>query len=130
MLASLISGKWKGGEGKDEIFIDRDGGRFKYILEYLRSDCVHLSSCSARAALMEEFEYFGIDADTSKIQMLHDYAYLDKLKNEIAVHQAEIERKGQEAAAISESYRLAMQYSECVKTWGMNGLLFVHLVPL
>ncbi|GAX22436.1 hypothetical protein FisN_14Hu050 [Fistulifera solaris] len=66
MLASLVSGRWKEGNGEDEIFIDRDGRRFGFLLNYLRSDRVYLSESSDQAALEDEFEYFGIDADMSK----------------------------------------------------------------
>ena len=68
---------------------------------------------------MEEFEYFGIDADVNKVRVNHDFMCIDKLKNEIRVHQASIEKKEREVAAILESYRLANTYSEYVKTWGL-----------
>jgi hypothetical protein len=127
MLASLISGKWKEGEGDEEIFIDRDGRRFGYILEYLRSDRVHLPHLSARSALMEEFEYFGIDADESKILVQHDFMCLDELKKEIMVHQAAIAEKEREVAAILESYRMAKEFSEYVKTWGLNLMMQISV---
>ena len=69
---------------------------------------------------MEEFEYFGIDADASKILVNHDFMCLDKLKKEIATHQAAIEQKEKEVAAILESYRMAKNFSEYVKSWGLN----------
>ncbi|GAX25729.1 potassium voltage-gated channel Shal-related subfamily D member 1 [Fistulifera solaris] len=127
MLASLISGKWKEGEGDEEIFIDRDGRRFGYILEYLRSDRVHLPHLSARSALMEEFEYFGIDADESKILVQHDFMCIDQLKKEIIVHQAAIAEKEREVAAILESYRMAKEFSEYVKTWGLNLMMQISV---
>lgn len=39
MLSNLVSGNWKecGAGSKDEIFIDRDGTYFRYILNYFRS---------------------------------------------------------------------------------------------
>lgn len=57
MLASLVSGKWKEGDGDKEIFIDRDGTRFKYILDYLRSDRLHVPHLSDRSTLKDEFDF-------------------------------------------------------------------------
>ena len=60
-LANLVSDSWK--EGVDPIFIDRNGLLFQYVLDYLRSNEVHLPTTVSRAAVMKEFEYYEIDAD-------------------------------------------------------------------
>jgi hypothetical protein len=42
------------------VFIDRDGGRFRLILNYLRSGTVHCDpDRTALSELLEEAEYFG-----------------------------------------------------------------------
>jgi BTB/POZ domain len=42
------------------VFIDRDGGRFRQILNYLRSGTVHCDADrTALGELLEEAEYFG-----------------------------------------------------------------------
>jgi hypothetical protein len=114
MLASLISGKWKEGDGESEIFIDRDGGRFKYVLDYLRSDRVSVIDRLDRAALQEEFDYFGIDADTSKIFMMDDFLSIDALAKEIKAYEAVIEEKKKTIAVIQESYRFAGKFATAV----------------
>lgn len=63
MLASLISDHWKEGNSDDDkpIFIDRNGLLFQYVLDYLRTNKIHLPSSVSQAAVNEEFAYYGID---------------------------------------------------------------------
>ena len=121
MLANLVSGKWKEGNGEGEIFIDRDGGRFKYILDYLRSDRVYLPDLSDRSALQDEFDYFGINADMSKIFLKDDFVTISELGEEIKVHEAAIEQKKKKIAAIQESYVLTMKFAKNAKA-GRKGM--------
>ena len=119
MLASLISGKWKERNGEEEIFIDRDGGRFKYVLDYLRSDRVYLSDLSDHSALEDEFEYFGIEADMSKVSVKNDFGSIRELVKEIKGYEAKIEEKNTKIATIKESYRLANDFSIRSETQGL-----------
>lgn len=66
MLASLISDHWKEGNSDDDkpIFIDRNGLLFQYVLDYLRTRKVFVPPSVSRAAVKEEFQYYGIDAGT------------------------------------------------------------------
>jgi hypothetical protein len=43
MLANLVSDRWRNGHKDDIIFIDRDGDRFKYILDWYRDGKIHIS---------------------------------------------------------------------------------------
>ena len=43
-----------------EIFIERDGSRFKFVLDYLRDGIVHLPSMISRVSLMMDFDYYGV----------------------------------------------------------------------
>ena len=69
MLAIFISDHWKEGNAneKEPIFIDRNGRLFEYVLDYLRTNKVYLPSAVSRAAEQEEFKFYGIDADMSKV---------------------------------------------------------------
>lgn len=47
MLARLASETWNGqGKEDEEIFIERDGERFRYVLDFLRHGKVLLPLCS------------------------------------------------------------------------------------
>ncbi len=112
MLASLVSGKWKEGCGENEIFIDRDGARFRYVLEYLRTDRVFVHDRLDQAALEVEFDYFGIDADSNKMTMMKDdFASIIAITEEIKELEDLLIRKRNEKSAIQESYRLANEFS-------------------
>ncbi|GAX10775.1 hypothetical protein FisN_UnNu008 [Fistulifera solaris] len=112
MLASLISGKWKEGEGDVEIFIDRNGRRFEWVLDYLRSDRAYVPDLSDQLALKEELDYFGIAVDMSKVSVTDDFVTINELSQEIKVHKATIAQKEKRIAAIKESYRLAGEFAD------------------
>lgn len=67
MLARLISDTWSGqkeetkGKAK-EIFIDRDGSRFRYVLDYLRDGRVHIPLSCTKGALLQDLHFFGFDS--------------------------------------------------------------------
>eukprot|EP00535_Pseudo-nitzschia_heimii_P006100 CAMPEP_0197185166 /NCGR_PEP_ID=MMETSP1423-20130617/11334_1 /TAXON_ID=476441 /ORGANISM="Pseudo-nitzschia heimii, Strain UNC1101" /LENGTH=177 /DNA_ID=CAMNT_0042636151 /DNA_START=109 /DNA_END=642 /DNA_ORIENTATION=- len=73
MLARLASDTWKT-NGDDEnaaLFIERDGDRFRYCLDYMR-DCgiVNLPLTVSRAAVLLDLEYYGFEApDSSRISV-------------------------------------------------------------
>lgn len=60
MLARLISKTWQI-DPNATIFIDRNGERFLYILDYMRDKEVHLPLSIPKAALVRDLHYFGFD---------------------------------------------------------------------
>ena len=67
MIAKLVSDQWRQ-DGENEIFIDRNGTLFEYVLDYLRDGKVHLPVTVSKAALMEELVYYGFeDVDESSV---------------------------------------------------------------
>jgi hypothetical protein len=50
-----------------EIFIERDGERFKFILDCMRNDKVSLALSISRSQFMSDMEYYGIHFNESKI---------------------------------------------------------------
>jgi hypothetical protein len=70
MLISLISEHWKEGNSDEPIFIDRNGRLFEYVLDYLRTAKVYLPATVSPLALEEEFEFYGIEADMTKVQCM------------------------------------------------------------
>mmetsp|Transcript_22506 Transcript_22506/g.33751 ORF Transcript_22506/g.33751 Transcript_22506/m.33751 type:complete len:281 (-) Transcript_22506:537-1379(-) len=60
MLARISSAQWQSNP-TDEIFIDRDGDRFRYILDYLRDAAVSLPANVPKKALLKDLAYYGIE---------------------------------------------------------------------
>jgi hypothetical protein len=105
MRASPISDRWKEGSTKsdDPIFIDRNGLLFQYVLDYLRNDKLLLPSSVSRAAVAQEFEYYGIDADVAKVSEKYGPMYLRELKERICEQKIYLELLENEARAIQAS---------------------------
>ena len=60
MLARTASDKWHE-EPHSEIYIDRDGERFKYCLDYLQYGHVLLPLEVSKDALVEDLKYYGVE---------------------------------------------------------------------
>ena len=65
MLARLVSDTWQQDLGS-EIFIDRNGQRFQYVLDYMRDQEVNLPLNAAKGSVMKELEYFGFEHGASE----------------------------------------------------------------
>ena len=66
MLANCASGQWLENPEK-EIFIERDGAAFRYILNYMRDGSVFLPVTERKQSFIKELEYYGIEARDSDI---------------------------------------------------------------
>lgn len=73
MLAKLVSDKWS--KGHDAIFIDRDGERFKYILDWYRNDKIIVPRWLLET-VRSDVEYFGLPEDAiEQSNSLDDHLY-------------------------------------------------------
>ena len=54
---------------EEEIFIERDGGRFKFVLDYMRDGEVSLPLSIPRQQLVSDMEYYDIDFDETRITL-------------------------------------------------------------
>ena len=67
MLTRMVSETWlgeeKNNEGKDEpLFIDRDGERFRYVLDFMRDGPkVSLPVTVSKEGFLKDLDYFGFD---------------------------------------------------------------------
>ena len=69
MLARMISDRWQQHDDDDNdgttteegVFIDRNGVRFQYVLDYMRDQKVHSAIGASCASIRKELEYFGFD---------------------------------------------------------------------
>ena len=72
MLATMISDRWEqhnqdedeedksvGITANTELFIDRNGHRFQYVLDYMRDQKAHCAVGVSGASIRKELEYFG-----------------------------------------------------------------------
>jgi hypothetical protein len=59
MLARSASKEWNS-DNTGEIFMERNGTRFEFVLDYLRDRKVSLPPTVSKVALLDDLEYFGI----------------------------------------------------------------------
>ena len=66
MLARSESEQWQE-DPEAEIFIERDGLRFRYILDYMRDDKLDLLPTESKKTIVTELEYYGIVVNEENI---------------------------------------------------------------
>ena len=70
MLARSVSDQWRPDNVETEIFIDRNGNLFQYVLDYMRQNGkVHIPMTVSKDALIDELAYYGFEGvDVKKVQ--------------------------------------------------------------
>jgi hypothetical protein len=66
LLATSASERWQS-DPEVEIFIDRNGGRFQYILDYLRDGKIVLPLDIPKECIISDLEYYSVDFEASNI---------------------------------------------------------------
>ena len=66
-LANIASEQFLQEDPESEIFIDRDGTTFGYVLNYLRDGKVKLPITERKDVLVRDLEYYNVDYDAAKI---------------------------------------------------------------
>jgi BTB/POZ domain len=61
MLARLISEKWEGKDSTKEIFIERDGLRFRCVLDYMRDKIAHLPMTVSKPSVVQDLAFYGFE---------------------------------------------------------------------
>ena len=95
MVARMASEDWQQ-NAEAEIFIERDGTRFKYFLDYLRDGKVSLPLSVAKAAMLDDMKYYGVDPE-DRVNYEHivmpdvNSIFLDSMKLSEKTHQKFIE---------------------------------------
>ena len=59
MLARSATKQWQE-DPESEIFIERDGERFKYCLDYLRDSRAMVPFFISKEAVLEDLKYYGV----------------------------------------------------------------------
>jgi hypothetical protein len=77
MLAKIAATEWHT-DPNAEIFIERDGVQFRYVLEYLRDGRVHLPESVPKASLLLDLDFFGVPVNGNNI-MANPADYSDEI---------------------------------------------------
>jgi hypothetical protein len=67
MLAKLVSEKWSPKSSEAPIFVDRDGERFKYILDFFRDGEIFVPNTVPIDSVRKDAVFFGLPEDASII---------------------------------------------------------------
>lgn len=102
MLSSLVSGD-EGKTAEDAVFIDRNGRLFEYVLDYVRTNKVYLPTTVSRAAVKDEFEYYGIAVNLFNVHEKYGLEYTRALVETIDKKQKELDALNAEKLAIQAS---------------------------
>ncbi|KAL3926076.1 MAG: hypothetical protein SGARI_005723 [Bacillariaceae sp.] len=89
MLCAIASELWQNDDEEAKakpIFIERDGQRFRYVLDFMRDGKVTLPGGSvSKKSLLEEFTYFGFqEVDPESIQVDMPFADMSKCAAQMA----------------------------------------------
>ena len=66
MLARMVSEQWQENP-EAEIFIERDGSRFQYVLDYLRDGRAYIPFALPKESLADDMTYYAISFETERI---------------------------------------------------------------
>jgi len=77
MLAKSAADQWHINPNA-EIFIDRDGEQFRYVLQYLRDGVVHLPVSVPRASFLIDLKFYAVDVKEDAIVEQLDAAHFSK----------------------------------------------------
>ncbi|KAG7343115.1 BTB/POZ domain containing protein [Nitzschia inconspicua] len=73
MLAAISSKRWKNDQDEEgdegAIFIDRNGERFQYVLDYMRDSKVCLPLSIPKVQFLTDMEYYGLDVDDKNVKL-------------------------------------------------------------
>ena len=100
MLAKLVSKEWN--SGSDErlvttkpIFLDRNGYRFKFVLDYMRDQKVVLPYHVSKGELLLDFEYLGLMAYVDQDNIVAEHQSIEAFK-QAKEHSESLLKKGSE----------------------------------
>ena len=90
MLAKLVSEQWRPEDPSQPVFVDRDGQRFQFVLDFLRDGVVHLPHSVSEEALRVDFAYLGLpdnaDIREAGLRLAPYYHVLSRLDKLITEH--------------------------------------------
>eukprot|EP00978_Attheya_sp_CCMP212_P018848 scaffold52077_cov52-Attheya_sp.AAC.3 len=130
MLARSASQVWQQ-DPESEIFMERNGIRFQYVLDYLRDGNVFLPVTESKEALIHDLNYFGINANDDMINDSDSKLYstssaMSAIRKEIVELDLEIAQLGLDSASKSLAVKCVQEFYKSSVT--QTGTSFViHL---
>lgn len=116
MLTKSASGQWRE-DPNEEIFIERDGPMFRYVLQYLRDGKVTLPITESKEALVTELHYYGIDiTDDESIneKAVHKLKTFQSVKTAIGDLKDIVENMNSNFVRTEVEYRCAQLALDCI----------------
>ena len=114
MLAKAVSERWKKEDSNEPIFFDRDGQRFKYVLDYLRDGKVNLPVGENVETFHTELQYFCIDIHQDSITSDEDVTLIS-FQQRFESHISRIEKNMKTRQRDYIIYRIGLDvYKEAV----------------
>lgn len=120
MLATISSKKWHDKNTTSEIFMERDGTLFGYVLKYLRDGSVSLPITVSRNEIVSELLYYGISdvtmeaIDDSETQSFLAVKYFNKGGQ---VLKSTLDKTRKEASDLFTRRCCLLVASDCIETY-------------
>mmetsp|Transcript_8685 Transcript_8685/g.11646 ORF Transcript_8685/g.11646 Transcript_8685/m.11646 type:complete len:264 (+) Transcript_8685:36-827(+) len=119
MLARMASGTWQR-DTESCLFVERDGGRFQYVLDYMRDGEVTLPAAGSvtKESLLKELVYFGFsNVDPSSIRMEFSCweapTYMSRITQEYQNEFEKLKRENYELNLLMACNTVA--YASCIR---------------
>jgi hypothetical protein len=133
MLAKSASDQWHE-DPESEIFIERDGALFAFVLSYIRDQKVSLPLTVSKKALLDELAYYGIDVGNEEdiddgkargVLAANSLLFSAELMQSVAY---EAEKHVTESVCASVAAHIIRKYLQYPETW-FTGAISSHNFP-
>ncbi|CAB9500846.1 POZ domain-containing protein KCTD8 [Seminavis robusta] len=128
MLARLVSDTWQK-DPKKEIFIDRDGETFRFVIQFMRDSKVSLPmSKVSKTSLLDELRYFGFqNVDSNAINAsCVSRELVDQIRLNNESHET---RKTELSLKLCYEVLAHLAYTECCKSGRFGPVAIDHSLP-
>ena len=123
MLTRMASAQWHDNPDT-EIFIERDGGRFKYCLDYLRDGKIHLPITMNKEAVLKDLEYYNVEVKNENVV---EYGRQEKMGVCTSIIFQKFSQMKNELIAVDEEF----EKFELRRAWlNLSMELFCHITRL
>lgn len=120
MLYCAAAKRWQT-DSQATIFIEGDGERFRYCLDYMRRQRVHLPMTIPKAAVLADLDYYGFpDVDPS---LVHGKTLFDDVTELRAMER----EKESELHEMKLKKACVLFASECCTTYALTGKLAISI---
>jgi hypothetical protein len=128
LLAKSASEQWNGDPYGDEVFIERDGYRFQYVLDYMRDGRANIPVGASKDAVLEDLKYYGFEdikegniakeVNAAQTVLLGD-EFLAALKDTAAILNAFCENKSLTLCIMGRQGKSYLDCNDFLKSTGL-----------